>query len=579
MDSEQQFDCQEAVYSEEYGDFIVDAYRDIENVRQLYDIRCLQVIEGNHYIGYGPNVNDIATNINKIGYRTIPKLYGLMDTTNIEESGIFRIRRLPYLDLLGQDVLVGIIDTGIDYQNPLFINADNTSRIRAIWDQTIPSDRHPKDIIYGTEYTKEDIDQALQSEDPISIVPSTDENGHGTFLAGIIAGNIDEENDFTGIAPQAEFVVVKLKPAKQYLREFFGIIKDAVAFQENDIIIALRYLIDKSIELQKSISICLGLGTNSGGHDGSSPLSSYMDFVANFNGVCVSTAAGNEGNADNHFEGLVPFSAFEDVEINIGPEDKNLMIELWAPYPSLFSVAIISPSGELAEKVPARTNLSVDISFVLEPTTVRVTYAIIDSATGNEMVALQFRNLVPGVWRIRVYNEYTVGNTFHIWMPITQFLSDETRFLIPNPYTTLVETGTTGRPISTTAYDHVNNRIYFNASRGYTFSGRIKPDLAAPGVNIYGPTGRNTYGVLSGSSVAAAHTAGIGAIFLQWGERLIQDILDVDYISNINTLNTSEIKAILIKGAIRRDRTYPNRDWGYGAINAFEAFESLRIKL
>lgn len=578
MDSEQQIDCQEAVYSEEYGDFIVDAYRNIENVRKIYNISCIQLIVGKYNIAYAPNIDNIATNIIRIGYRTIPKLYGLMDTTNIEESGVFRIRRLPYSDLLGQDILIGIIDTGIDYQNHLFINADNTSRIRAIWDQTIRSDRHPKDIIYGTEYTKEDIDRALQSEDPASVVPTTDEIGHGTFLAGITAGNVDEEHDFTGIAPRSELVVVKLKPAKKYLRDFFGIIEGAVAYQENDIMLAFRYLIDKSIELNKPISICLGLGTNSGDHDGSSPLSNYMDLQANFNGVCISTAAGNEGNADNHFEGNVPFDSYEDVEINIGPQDKNLMLELWAVTPSLFSVAIITPSGELAEKIPARARLSVDINFVLEPTKVKVTYEIVQSASGNELVVMQFRDLVPGVWRIRVYNETTLGNVFHIWLPITQFLTSDTRFLIPNPYTTLVETGNTARPISTTAYDHVNNRLYINASRGYTLTGKVKPDIAAPGVNIYGPVGRNTFGTLSGSSVAAAHTTGIGAILLQWGERLLQGNTD-NYISNINTLNTTEIKAILIKGATRRDRTYPNRDWGYGAINAYEAFESLRIKL
>ena len=238
MDTENLRECQNAIYSQEYGDFIVDMYRNVAALKSNFVITCLQEIEGKFQIAYAPNVNNSATNIVKNGYRTIPKLYGLMDTSNIEESGIYRLRRLPYLNLLGQGVLIGVIDTGIDYENPLFINADNTSRIRAIWDQTVQTGKAPENILYGTEYTKEDIDRALQSPDPSSIVATTDEDGHGTFLAGIMAGNEDQDNDFTGIVPQAELVVVKLKPAKNYLRDFFGIKEGALAFQENDIMLA-----------------------------------------------------------------------------------------------------------------------------------------------------------------------------------------------------------------------------------------------------------------------------------------------------------------------------------------------------
>ncbi len=569
MDAQNMRECQKAIYSQEYGDLIVDMFRDIEDLAENFNITCLQIVEGQFQIAHAPNVNNISVDIVRNGYRSIPKLYGLMDTTNIEDTGIYRLRRLPYLDLLGQGTLVGVIDTGIDFENPLFINADNTSRIRGIWDQTIQTGKPPEDIIYGSEYTKEDLDRALQNPNPSSIVPTIDENGHGTFLAGIMAGNEDLTNDFTGIVPQAEIVVVKLKPAKQYLRDFYGIKEDAIAFQENDIMMGIKYLYDQSIKYSKPISICIGLGTSSGDHDGSSPLSSYLDSLANFTGVCISTAAGNEGTADNHYTGDVAYNTFEDVEINVGENDKNLTMELWSLTPSLFSVAVISPSGELAEKIPAKANLSVKVTFVLEPTQINVTYGITDAATGNEVIILQFRDLVPGIWRIRVYNEYTVGTTYNIWMPISQFVSEDTKFLLPNPYITLVETGTTSKVISTTAYNHTNNSLYLDSSRGYTLTGRIKPEIASPGVNIYGPIGRDQFGTKTGTSVAAAHTAGIGAIFLQWG------IVDKNSIS----INTSEIKALLIKGATRADRTYPNRDWGYGTINAYQAFESLRTRV
>ncbi len=569
MDGEQLRECQKAIYSQEYGDFIIDMYRDIGGLQEAYNITCLQTVSDYIRIGHAPNTKNSAVDIVKNGYRSIPKLYGLMDTSNIEETGIYRIRRLPYLDLLGQGVLIGIIDTGIDFENPLFINADNTSRIRSIWDQTIQTGNTPEGIVYGTEYTKEELDRALQNPNPSSVVPTKDEDGHGTFLAAVIAGNEDIDNDFTGIVPQSELVVVKLKPAKNYLREFFGVKEGAVAYQENDIMMALRYLLDQSIKFDKPLSICIGLGTNSGDHDGSSPLSSYLDDIANLNGICISTAAGNEGTADSHYQGNIQYNTFEDVEINVGEKDKNVTMELWSVTPSLFSVAIISPSGELAEKIPAKANISVKITFVLEPTTINVTYGTTDAATGNEVIVLQFQNLVPGVWRVRIYNENTVGSVYDIWMPITQFITEDTKFLLPNPFITLVETGTTSKVISTTAYNHTNNSLYLSASRGYTLSGKVKPDITSPGVNIYGPVGRNQFGTKTGTSVAAAHTAGIGAIFLQWG--LVE--------KNRTSMNTSEIRAILIKGATREDRTYPNRDWGYGTINAYQAFEGLRMKV
>ena len=132
-----------------------------------------------------------------------------MDTAVLEETGVQQIRRQPYIDLYGQDVIIGFIDTGIDYRNPVFQNADGTSRILSIWDQTIRTGPNPVGQNYGTEYKKEQIDLALQNEDPLSIVPSVDTNGHGTFMAGVAAGNIDEANDFSGIAPNSHWSSVQ----------------------------------------------------------------------------------------------------------------------------------------------------------------------------------------------------------------------------------------------------------------------------------------------------------------------------------------------------------------------------------
>ena len=146
----------------------------------------------------------------------------------------------------GRGTLIGIVDTGIDYTNPLFRYQDGSTRIAGLWDQSIPTG---EDVIppgvpayyelsgasYGTEFTREQINQALASDSPLDLVPSTDTNGHGTFLAGIAAGGSLPEQDFTGAAPECEIIVVKLKQAKRYLREFYLVSQDADAYQENDI--------------------------------------------------------------------------------------------------------------------------------------------------------------------------------------------------------------------------------------------------------------------------------------------------------------------------------------------------------
>ena len=162
--------------------------------------------------------------------------------SSLESSGVFQLRNIPVFNLRGQGVLIGIIDTGVDYTNPIFKYADNTTRIVSIWDQTIVSDNPPAGMGYGTEYTREQINQALQSEDPLSVVPSTDDNGHGTMVAGIAGGNQVPESNFYGIATDAEYIVVKLKPAKQFLRDFFFIAENAVCFQETDILLSLLYV-------------------------------------------------------------------------------------------------------------------------------------------------------------------------------------------------------------------------------------------------------------------------------------------------------------------------------------------------
>ena len=136
-----------------------------------------------------------------------------------------------------------------------------------------------RDRNYGTAYSQEELNQALGMEDPFSLVPSRDENGHGTFLAGVAAGSALPQQSFSGAAPEALIAIVKLKPAKEYLKEIFYVTGSAPAYQSTDIMLGIRYLILLADALKKPLVICIGLGSNQGSHSGSSPLDSMLSVT------------------------------------------------------------------------------------------------------------------------------------------------------------------------------------------------------------------------------------------------------------------------------------------------------------
>ena len=200
-------------------------------------------------------------------------------------------------------------------------NKFNDPRIVSIWDQTIQTGEPPEGFLYGTEYRRTDIDRALASEAPLSIVPTTDTDGHGTSLASAAAGSLlDQGLAFRGAAPRADIAVVKLKGAKAYLREYYLIDDQAAAYQENDIMEAVKYLQRMAVAYSKPVVIVLGIGTNMGSHDGTSSLDSYLNIVASRRSRVVVVCGGNEGDKEHHYESSMPGS----VEIRVEEAMKGL---------------------------------------------------------------------------------------------------------------------------------------------------------------------------------------------------------------------------------------------------------------
>jgi len=342
-------DCEEQVYSNEYFDFIVENFSGTSGELSGY---CMQEINNVYQVIYVSREGLKPLSVANYSYAAIPKCFALMDESALEASGILRIHNYPTLTLKGQGILIGFVDTGIDYQNPVFQNPDGSSRIAAIWDQTERSGTPPEGFLYGSEYRKEIIDNALASQRPEKIVPSKDSNGHGTFLASVAAGNEMPQQDFSGAAPYAQIAMVKLKEAKENIREFYFIPENATVYQENDIMAGIAYLDRLASEMNMPLVLCISVGSNAGSHgSGINPLMSVLDSVALKRPRGVVVAAGNEGNQRHHFAGeLSENQEYQNVEISVGGGVRGFILEMWASAPQLFVVEIISPTGERISK-------------------------------------------------------------------------------------------------------------------------------------------------------------------------------------------------------------------------------------
>ena len=573
--------CTSSVASEDFADFIAPYFTTPEEFIRSQGTDCIDFVNSTLAVVYVPLSTVTPSTYTSYTYSAVPKLYSLLDVTSMEAAGITTASGLPALGNQGAGVIVGFVDTGINYMDPLFRNVDGSTRIVGIWDQTNNSDNSNNienetakpfsafSALYGTQYTAEEINLALNSDNPASIVPTRDENGHGTFLASIAAGNRDERAGFSGAAPQASIAMVKLKPAKQYLRDFYLIQDGADAYQENDIMMGVSYLYFLARKYSMPLVVCIPLGTNMGSHMGMSRLGQYLNQVSLSNGSAVITAAGNETGARHHFQAVMDADTDEvTAELRVGEREAGFSMELWAADVGVYTVGFISPTGEVARRISVPLRGENTVSFLLEQTRITVYTQIADVSAGSQFIFMRFENPMSGIWRILIRNSLDIRETFHIWLPVRGFISDETYFLRPDPDTIITDPGNARYPITVTAYDHTKNSIYIHASRGYSLSGRIKPDLAAPGVNILGASvsGRRLTR-MSGTSVSAAHLAGAAAILLNWG------VLNANY----PYLNTPVLKSIFVRGAQRNPAlTYPNREFGYGTLNLYEAFLHLR---
>lgn len=460
---------------------------------------------------------------------------------------------------------------GIDYTLDIFRDSNGNSRILAIWDQEDQSGIAPEGFLYGSEYLREQINEALQSDNPYEIVPSRDELRHGTTMAGVAAGSsIDGGRTYVGAAPESDIVIVKLKQCKKYLRDFYLLPDDVPAYSENDVMLGVKYATSFLIPFERPVIICLGLGTNQGNHSGTSALAAYLSEVAALRSCAVVVGGGNEGNSAHHFAGKLrtgsnDLNNYEDVEIRVGSGVRGFVTEMWGNITDIFYISIRSPGGETVQPMRIRSGRSGGTyRFIFEETVITIDSVLAEQDTGEELIVIRFEAPTEGIWNIRVLAQGEVYNgEYNMWLPIRQFITGEVYFLQSNPYITMTEPAFSRNVISVSTYNDFNNSFYQESGRGFARNGSIKPDMSAPGVNV-----STIYGAGTGSSIASAIAAGAVAQFMQWavveGNRILVEGV--------------ETKSYFIRGAARDgDVAYPNREWGYGRLDIAGTFETISM--
>ena len=471
--------------------------------------------------------------------------------------------RTPFLN--GGGVLLAVLDSGITWDLEVFRKADGSTRIRYLWDQTVSEEtgdvrygKMPDGFSIGTEYTAEEINAALQMHtwDRYRLIPSRDLSGHGTAVAGIAAGR-SADGLYTGAAPEAELIIVKL-----------GLPREEGFPRTTEIMRGVTYALRKARQLNMPLVINLSFGNSYGSHDGSSLLERFLDNASEIGRTVICVGSGNEGAARGHFAGNITRDS--RVELAVGNYERNLNIQLWKNYSDVFRIRLQSPGGEEAELTTniqgGKYTLKLEQTRILVYLGEPLPYAVAQEIY-LEMIPVTGSYINAGIWTIRLEPVMTVTGQYYLYLPAGNGRGDSTGFYRSTPQVTLTVPSTAAKVITVGAYDPVYDTYADFSGRGYADStrtigvaaaGLTKPDLVAPGVNIQAPDVYGTFTPTTGTSFATPIVSGAAALLMEWG--IVR--------GNDPFLYGEKIKAYLRKGArpLRGEMEYPNDRVGYGRL-------------
>ncbi|MBH1941281.1 S8 family serine peptidase [Mobilitalea sibirica] len=530
-------------------ELIVKYSGSLDRIREELDISAVELVRGYAILTIPEYLIDRLTDYEEVEFVEKPKRLFYEVNEGRTASCINPLQTGIY-NLFGEGVLVAVIDSGIDYSHPDFRNEDGTTRILALWDQTIPG-APPEGFDIGTLYTREQINEALNTPMPerLELVPSTDLSGHGTHVAGIAAGNGRASNGrYRGVASQSELIVVKLGTS----------IGDSFP-RTTQLMQGIDFAIRTAVIEGTPVAINISFGNNYGSHTGLSLLETFINDAANIwkNNIIIGT--GNEGATGNHTQGVLQMGRNEVIEIAVSEYEFALNFQIWKNYYDHFDIIITAPNGTRVGPIPRILGTQ---QFTVAQTEIFLYYGDPTPYNPQQEIYVELiptnRYINSGIWRIELVPNRIVEGNYDIWLPSGSVKNPATRFLLSSEYTTLTIPSTAERAITVGAYNAYTDSYAPFSGRGYTRNNRVKPDLVAPGVNINSASPGGGYTIRSGTSMATPFVTGSAALLMEWG--IVR--------GNDPYLYGEKLRAYLINGArpLRIERIYPNRTLGYGAL-------------
>ena len=487
--------------------------------------------------------------------------------------------------LTGQGVLVAVIDSGVDYTLPDFRNEDGTTRIRYLWDQSLKAvegEHVPKEYGMGVEYTKEEIDAAfpdfyhvitpknIVTQEAITI-RTRDISGHGTAVAAIAAGNGRGSGGvYAGVAPQSEFIVVKL-----------GNPMSGGFPRTTELMQGIDYVIRKAQELRMPVAVNISFGNTYGARDGTSLLERFIDDISNIWKSCICIGTGNEGAAAGHTSGRLREKTVEEqnignrnllenvranteqeIELAVQEKQPSLNVQIWKRYVDQIDISIVSPTGTRIG--PVKEQLGTQ-RFTVDATEILLYYGEPSPFSTNQEIYLDFlprgSYINSGVWKMVLTPRKIVDGHYEMWIPGEGTLNPGTGFLRPVSSTTLTNPATAIRAITVGAYDSLTFSYADFSGRGPLTgesASAVKPDLVAPGVNVSTISVGGSVMQFSGTSFSTPFVTRSAALLMEWGIVRENDIY----------LYGEKVKAYLRRGAkpMPGFEEYPNEAVGYGRL-------------
>ncbi len=524
-------------------------------------------LQGNYAIITAPEViSRRLSEFPEIIYVEMPKSMYLSVVNGITASCINAVRSPGFSGggLYGEGVLCAVIDSGIDIFNNAFRNEDGTTRILEIWDQNIPGNP-PEGYRMGSVFSQEEINQLIQNGEINDYtytsgieIPARDVSGHGTHVAGIMAGNFaDNKNNNVGIATRSRLLVVKL-----------NVLTKNGFPRTTELMQAVDYVYKAAVRFGMPVSVNISLGNSYGSHDGTSLLETYIDNLSTLWKMSICVGTGNEGASAGHSKEILQSGGTKTIAFSVGEYERSLNIQIWKTYEDEFEFTVFAPGefgGIQINTLPGVLNTQIGNNRLLVYCGEPSPYSRFQEIYLEIIPFLASENYITsGIWSISVRAGTVVSGRVDLWMPDAAVLNEDTRFANPDPDTTLTIPSTSVSVISVGGYNSFRYSYADFSGRGYTrLTNQIKPDLIAPAVNIMSAAVGGGMTAKSGTSMACPFVAGSAALLMQWG------IVN----NNDPYLYGEKLKSYLISGAKRLPgEMLPSKKQGFGMLCVRDSF-------